>query len=531
MVIENLQDDPIIPEFMMYTTGLEANEINELRNRLTNHSRSSRDRFMLFTDILIEDVGSGEWKNRSPAYLAMCAKACYLRGMYGYNQILAKDQTNLTAKGYAAAAYCRQSLDPRWLNNLRNITNQAWQAKDYITFAELSGQLASILIDLGYPDHAREVASESIERVTQATAKNTSIRNMVQAALLHTRVILASIATYTESREEALIRLDSAQDAATHLDHQLALTDIKFYRARALEEFYEHDRAMSLVTSALRTYEKMGYLQGASDARNLRGVIHLNMGRLQEARDQFEELLIIQQQLNNQVGLAATLINVGEIDRTLDQISQMETYNRRALEISQEAEYMRGIAVATVNLGDVALRKGNTEEAIRLYNEAITLVEGAGMRSTLTLTLFLAGDANYILQRYEEAISCYKRAKEVSVEIDHLLYGFNADVSELVTLWALGKKPEKRLLSSISSILGSSDDWSDSPELNLMKDVRKKVLDDAASDSELCVFFDGEKSFECRVERMGLRKECFGNLYWMGGLCPHFKEFMSKLDK
>ena len=209
----------------------------------------------------------------------------------------------------------------------------------------------------------------------------------------------------------------------------------------------------------------------------------------------------------------------------------METYNRRALEISQEAEYMRGIAVATVNLGDVALRRGETEEAIRLYNEAIALSEGAGMRSTLTLTLFLAGDANYILQRYDEAVSCYKSAKEISLEIDHLLYGFNADVSELVAIQASGKKPDKKLVSKIRSALGPIEKWSDSPELNLMPEVRRKVLDDTAVDSPLCVFFDGEKSFECRVERLGLRKECFGNLYWMGGLCPHFKEFLSSLKE
>ena len=529
MVIKTVQDSPIIPEFTMYGTGLEDTEIEELRNRVKTHARSTKERFLLFTDVLIEYVGSGEWKNRSPAFLAMCAKASYLRGMYGYNQILSKDSSNLTARGYAAAAYCRQSLDPRWLNNLRNITNQTWQAKDYIGFAELSGQLASVLIDLGYIDHAREVASESIEKVTQATAKNTAIRNMVQAALLRARIILAFIAVSTESREEALIRLDSAQDTATHLDHQLALTDIKFYRGRILEEFHEHDRALSLVTDALRSYEQMGYLQGAADARNLRGVIHLNMGRLQEARDQFEELLIIQQQLNNQIGLAATLINVGEVDRTLGQLSQMETYNRRALEISQEAEYMRGIAIATANLGDVALRKGDTEEALRLYNEVITLSEKAGMRTTQALTLFLAGDANYILQRFDEAVTMYKKAKEVSSEIDHRLYAFNADVSELVTLWAQGKKPEKRLLSIIRSILGKREDWSDSPELNLMNDTRKKVMNDPKSDSDICVFYDGEKSFECRVERMGLRKECFGNLYWMGGLCPYFKEFIARI--
>jgi tetratricopeptide (TPR) repeat protein len=353
---------------------------------------------------------------------------------------------------------------------------------------------------------------------------------MVQAALLRPRIILAFIAVSSESREEALMRLDSAQDTATHLDHQLALNDIKYFRGRALEPFFEHKKALALVTSAQRNYERMGYSQGAAIARNLRGVIQLNMGDLQEARDQFEELLIIQQQLNNQVGLAKTLINVGEIDRALDQIAQMETYNRRALEISQEAEYMRGIVVATVNLGDVALRKGDPGEAIRLYNEGIAIAEGAGMKTTLALTLFQAGDANYVLQKFDEAVSYYKRAKKVSREIAHLLYAFNAKVSALLTLWEYESEPIDEVLKMVRSIMGNLKDWSETPESTMMRNVRRVVLEDSSVDTDLCVFFDGEKSFECRVERTGLRKECFGKLYWKGGLCPYFKEFMTKLE-
>ncbi|GAG59898.1 unnamed protein product [marine sediment metagenome] len=97
----------------MYRTDLEDSEIEELRNRIAVRGRSTEDRFKIFTDVLMEYVGSGEWKNRSPTFLAMCAKASFLRGKYGFNQILAKDSQNLTCKGYAAAAYCRQSLDPR----------------------------------------------------------------------------------------------------------------------------------------------------------------------------------------------------------------------------------------------------------------------------------------------------------------------------------------------------------------------------------------------------------------------------------
>ena len=516
---------------MMYRPGLDESELEDIESRLEVHARSTKERFLTFTDILLEYVGGGEWRNRSPAFLAMCAKGCYLRGMYGYNQTLAQDSQSLSCKGYAAAAYCRQSLDPRWLNNLRNITNQAWQSKDYITFAELSGELAFILMDLGYTDHAQVVASESINKVTLATAQDSSIRMIVQAALLQARIVLAYIAGTTESSEEGLIRLDSALDTAKLLDHQLALNDITYFRGMTYEDVFEHGRAMSLATTALRQYERMGYMAGVAAARNLRGVVHINLGQMQDARDQFEELLIIQQQLNNQVGLARTLINVGEIDRALDQISQMETYNRRALEISQEAEYIAGIATATLNLGDVEIRKGNVEKALEFYEETIRLAEGAGMRQILTLSYFISGDAHFLLNELDVSIDNYKRSEEIADEIGHKLYSFNAMVSIVISLWAREERPDSEILGLIRSKIGETSEWLKSSDSSLMREVRKKVLEDPHSDNDLCIFFDGEKTFECRVERQAPRKECFGNLFWMGSLCPHFCDFLSKLDE
>jgi len=451
---------------MMYSKGLEPSEIEQLESRMTAERRTDKDPFKQFTDVLLEFVGSGEWRNRSDAFLAMCAKASFLRGKYGFNQVLARGTTNLACKGYAAAAYCRQSLDPRWLNNLRNITNQAWQSKDYIVFAELSGELAAVLIDLGYTDHATEVATESIEKVTKDSAKNQEIRANVQAALLRARIIHAYIAS----------------------------------------------RSISWV----------------ADAKNTEGVMLLNIGQLQDARDTFEELLIIQQQLNNQVGLAKTLINVGEIDRTLGQIDQMETYNRRALEISQEAEYIIGIATATANLGDVELRKGNMGAASDLYERSIKLAEDAGMKSFLVLALFLTADAHFLTGEFDDAIAFYKRAREVSDEIGWPLSAFNADVSVLVTQWAQEVEPDPDIVKSVEELMGKSAEWLSSSDSNLMREVRRKIYEDSSMESDLCAFFDGERNFECRVERKALAKECFGNLFWMGSLCPYFKEFLAR---
>ncbi|MCK4566247.1 MAG: tetratricopeptide repeat protein, partial [Candidatus Thorarchaeota archaeon] len=203
----------------------------------------------------------------------------------------------------------------------------------------------------------------------------------------------------------------------------------------------------------------------------------------------------------------------------------------RALEISQEAEYIAGIATATLNLGDVAIRKGNVKEAIEFYEETIKLAEGAGMRQTLTLAYFVAGDAHYLLNELDVSISNYKLSEEIAVEIGHKLYAFNAIVSTVISLWAQEEKPDSEILGLIRSNIGETSNWLKSSDSSLMKEVRRKVLEDPESDNELCIFYDGEKTFECRVERKAPRKECFGNLFWMGNLCPHFCDFLSKLDE
>jgi tetratricopeptide (TPR) repeat protein len=525
-----LVESSVIPEFAMHEYGLDSSEIEELEKSLATATRTGKDRFMAFTDILVEYVKNSEWTEKSPSFMTMCAKASFLRGLYSYNQVLAKGTSNIACKGYAAAAYCKQSLDPRWMNNLRNYVNQAWQARDHIVFAELSGLLASILMDLGYADRAKTVAFDSIEKVTMTTSKNEEIRNRVQAALLRQRIMLASISRESEPREEVLIRLDAAEEAAKHLDHQLALTDISYQRARVMEEVKEYEKAMGQAVSALRKYERMGYLQGVADARNVRGVIFLNRGELQDARDQFEEVLGIQQRLNNQIGVANAFINVGEIDRVLEQFDQMETYNRKALEISQEAEYMRGIATSKINLGDVALRRGGIDEAIELYEEAISWAESSGMKDLLCFVLFLAGDAHFLKREFDRALELYRKAKEFSTETGHSEHSFIADVSELVTTWAKEEEPRSELLESVKSIVGPTSKWLEIKNASMMRDLYQIVVEDPSVESELCVFFDGEMNFQCRVERNSLKKECFGNLFWMGDLCKHFKDFLESLD-
>ncbi len=526
-----LTDNPIIPEFAMYEDRITESEQDEIVRHLSVSNRIGKDRFMIFTDVLLEYIGAGEWYNLSEGFLSMCAKAAYLRGMYGYNQVLAKGTDNIMCRGYAAAAYCRQRLDPRWVNNLRTYVNQAWQSKDYIGFAELSGQLAYILAYLGYTDKAKETASEGIEKVTKETAKTVEIRSKVQAALLRARIQMAYVDIQRRAHEEALVRLDSAEETARVLDHRLAQTDVFYLRAMVLHKSKEYERAMDIAREAIRRYERMGYLEGLADAKNLLGVLLLECGFHQEARDHFEDILLIQQQLNNEIGLARTLINVGEIDRGLGQFDQMESYNRRALEISQEAEYMRGIAFATVNLGDVAFQRGDFEKALQYYHECKRILTCSGMKDARAIVTSQIADTYFMQERYEESLLNHAEALKYAEDANDYIDAFNTRVSLIVTKLAIAEPVEDSEIELVREQLGSPDLWVNSSDSKPMQSLRARILQDESVTSDQCIFFNCERNFECRVVRDISRTGCMGNLFWKGSLCPYFIEFLQRISK
>ncbi len=522
-----MTDEPIIPEFRVYE--IEDAEREELVRRLADPLRRTADPFRSFTDTLAEYVATGEWKNHSDGFLSMIAKACFLRGMYGYNQILSKGTKNVVCRGYAAASLCRQSLDPRWVNNLQTYVNQAWQASNYIAFAELAGQHATLLIELGYTERAKTIAMDTIERVTEATKNDKDIRNRVQAALLDCHLALARVAVLQGALDEALIRLDAAAKTANALNHRLAEAKIAYERAVVLENSKEYEEAVQLVNYARTQFEMMGYLDGLAQAMNLLGVIFLSTGRFQDARDMFEDEMIITQQLNNQIGLVRSLINIGEVDRALGQLEPMEKYNRKALEISQEAEYVRGLVVATINLGGVALRKGEPDEAVKRYEEAAQISSKSGMKSLKILSHLLAGDVHALQGHAKGALAHYEEARRTASEVLFPLSVFLADVSILSVHWQKSNNAPSDLLDRIREKVGRPEDWEGNSDLEQMRRIRQRIFEKKSLTSTYCVFFDPELDFQCRVDRKTMNKECYGNIRWMQRLCPFLKAFINRL--
>ncbi|MDF1541463.1 MAG: hypothetical protein P1Q69_21370, partial [Candidatus Thorarchaeota archaeon] len=66
---------------------------------------------------------------------------------------------------------------------------------------------------------------------------------------------------------------------------------------------------------------------------------------------------------------------------------------------------------------------------------------------------------------------------------------------------------------------------------SMMRELRSKLRGIPSLESELCVFYDREMNFQCRVERQSAQKGCNGNLFWKHNVCPYFLDFLKTIEE
>jgi len=91
--------------------------------------------------------------------------------------------------------------------------------------------------------------------------------------------------------------------------------------------------------------------------------------------------------IGDQFGEAIAICNQGEVALLLAQIDKAEKYFMQAGEIGQRIndEYIR--CVCLTNLADIQNRKGERDQAVRLFSEAAQLAESDGMHVKLMTAL------------------------------------------------------------------------------------------------------------------------------------------------
>lgn len=116
-------------------------------------------------------------------------------------------------------------------------------------------------------------------------------------------------------------------------------------------------------------------LKSRAVAMNGLGNIFLSLNKPEQAKTYFDQSLLIEKQLESNLGQAINYANIAETFRMKNQFDSALFYYNQSLKQNQIIKSDIGIAICKKSIGKVYLAQGKTEEGLKLMKEAVSLME------------------------------------------------------------------------------------------------------------------------------------------------------------
>lgn len=169
---------------------------------------------------------------------------------------------------------------------------------------------------------------------------------------------------------------------------------------------------------SLTTSEKKFFLTARGDALNIFGAIHYSHGDYAKAINYFTQSLQILEELEDKRGIAIALSNIGMIYYDQGNLDTAIEYHTRGLLLEEELENKKGIATSHNNLGISYQKRGNYNEAMEHYNYGLKIQEEIGDRRGIAGSFSNIGSIYKTQGNYNKAMDYYLRSLKIKEEID-----------------------------------------------------------------------------------------------------------------
>jgi len=128
--------------------------------------------------------------------------------------------------------------------------------------------------------------------------------------------------------------------------------------------------------------------------------------------------LELSSRLGNQYEKAHALYNIGYALINLNKISEAEKMMGECREICETLKDWRRLAKVLNVLADTACYRGNFDQALKYYDEALTINESMENRYSQSLILNNLGTVYFSIKKYQEAEESYQKSLQICQEID-----------------------------------------------------------------------------------------------------------------
>ena len=155
--------------------------------------------------------------------------------------------------------------------------------------------------------------------------------------------------------------------------------------------------------------------QGRADVLNAMGIGAEQLGRIEEAADNYEKAAALRQEIGDRRGLATTLRNLARLATVRGKPAEAAARIAQARALLEELGDRRGIADMLNEIGVLEEERGRYRLALDQYRQGLQAREALGDKRALAESYNNVGFAYYLLGEYDNASVYWRQALDLYV--------------------------------------------------------------------------------------------------------------------
>src|SRR5215204_3718568 len=174
--------------------------------------------------------------------------------------------------------------------------------------------------------------------------------------------------------------------------------------------------ALDFWNQAIKVFESINDKVGVSNMLANIGSVHYNQGDNEKALEYFLNSLKFAEESGNKLRIQTALINIGAVYSR-----KKETYDKALHYLNKSLkarENMESVPYSYNKIGEVYQKQGRFDMALNYHNQALTIAEKLNGQLYIVQSLLELAKTYHKMEDNKIALSYYKRAEELGVEIN-----------------------------------------------------------------------------------------------------------------
>lgn len=227
---------------------------------------------------------------------------------------------------------------------------------------------------------------------------------------------LARYAAKEEQYDDGIAYCDTALNACPKMGFKYR-QKVKDRKASVLKAAGKTEEAIKLYLNVLSAYEKAKDTMGWMKMNNQMGVVHKQVGDLENAIYYFKESIRLSQAIGSEKWEASSLMTLGNCYKKLERFEEAEEVYLSSIAICKRIGLKRELAGNYNNIGSLKRMTGKPNEAMRYYFRAVDLNKELGNDKWLSYNYNNIGTIYRNKGQLQQALNYFTKSLEIKKKL------------------------------------------------------------------------------------------------------------------